>query len=82
MINIHFEDHRNVVCEAGGPIDEIAAEFGIAIMELYAGMLVNSPQAAAYFKALVQCMVSVPESPLWDGKLHSKCIYASRTIKK
>lgn len=82
MINIRIEDHRPVVCEVDGTPVEIAKEFCSVIKGLYACMLVNSPKAAAHFKAFIQYMVSDPESPLWDGKLHGECIYARRTIKK
>ncbi len=54
---------------ASGSLEEISADIGTVISDLYKKLKQNTPSTAESFRQAMECLVADPESPVWNGEL-------------
>lgn len=54
-------DQLETVVESSGPLDDVVAELGLAVLRMQAGLQKAEPLAGYHFKASVIAMFSDPE---------------------
>ena len=66
--------------EASGPIDDVVAELGLAVLRLYQGLSASNPRAGQVFRAATVSMFTDPA--FWTHELKGECTRLDASVCK